>query len=324
MRSIGQLAAALALALAIPAGATSSFAQTWPQRTVRLIVPLPPGNGMDISARLFAERLSGKWRQSVVVENLPGSDGIIAAREFVNRRDNHTLLYSFAGLITINPLLRGKLPYDPAHDLVPIAMTSDNVLAIAASASLNIASLADLEKLARTRVGKLNWASSPGIPYFAFAGFLKYAGLDMVYVSYRDFNPAFVDVGEGRIDIIVAGIGPMVPHSHSGKIRLLAVLNRERTPVAPDVPTVIEIGYPSLAFDGVTGFYGWRDIPDELKERIAADVRAVVADPTIAERLKPTGTVVRAGTAADFAAAIEEQRAKTAAIAEALGVKPEQ
>jgi len=278
---------------------------------------------MDISARLFTERLAGKWRQSVVVENVPGSDGILAVREFVNRRDNHTLLYSFAGLITINPLLHAKLPYDPTRDLVPIATTSDNALAIAASTSLNIESVAELEKLARTRSGKLNWAASPGIPYFAFAGFLKYAGLDMVYVSYRDFNPAFVDVGEGRIDIMVAGIAPMVPHSRSGKIRLLAVLNRERTPVAPEVPTASEIGYPSLAFDGVTGFYGWRDIPDELKDRIAADVRAVAADPTIAERLKPTGTVVRAGTPADFAAAIEEQRAKMIAVAEALGIKPQ-
>src|SRR5437773_1997524 len=248
MRSIGRLVATLALALAIPAGATSCFAQTWPQRTVRVIVPLPPGTGMDISARLFTERLAGKWRQSVVVENVPGSDGILAVREFVNRRDNHTLLYSFAGLITINPLLHAKLPYDPTRDLVPIATTSDNALAIAASTSLNIESVAELEKLARTRSGKLNWAASPGIPYFAFAGFLKYAGLDMVYVSYRDFNPAFVDVGEGRIDIMVAGIAPMVPHSRSGKIRLLAVLNRERTPVAPEVPTASEIGYPSLAF----------------------------------------------------------------------------
>jgi tripartite-type tricarboxylate transporter receptor subunit TctC len=323
MRSIGRIVATLALALAIPAGTTSCFAQTWPQRTVRVIVPLPPGTGMDISARLFTERLAGKWRQSVVVENIPGSDGILAAREFVNRSDNHTLLYSFAGLITINPLLHGKLPYDPTRDLVPIATTSDNALAIAASMGLNIESVAELEKLARTRSGKLNWAASPGIPYFAFAGFLKYAGLDMVYVSYRDFNPAFVDVGEGRLDIMVAGVAPMVPHSRSGKIRLLAVLNRERTPVAPEVPTASEIGYPSLAFDGVTGFYGWRKIPDELKDRIAADVRAVAADPTIAERLKPTGTVVRAGTPADFAAAIEEQRAKMVAVAEALGIKPQ-
>jgi tripartite-type tricarboxylate transporter receptor subunit TctC len=323
MRSMRRFVAPLALALAIAAGTASCFAQTWPQRTVRVIVPLPPGTGMDTSARLFTERLAGKWRQSVVVENIPGSDGILAAREFVNRHDNHTLLYSFAGLISLNPLLHSKLPYDPTRDLVPIATTSDNALAIAVSAGLSIDSVAELEKLARARPGKLNWAASPGIPYFAFAGFLKYAGLDMVYVSYRDFNPAFVDVGEGRIDIMVAGIAPMLPHSRSGKIKLLAVLNHERTPVVPEVPTVNEIGYSSLAFDGVTGFYGWRDIPNELRERIAADVRAVAADSAIAERLKPTGTLVRVGTPADFAVAIEEQRAKMIAVGEALGVQPE-
>src|SRR5437867_3056200 len=98
MRSIGHLARTLASALAVAAAAPSSFAQTWPQHTVRLVIPLPAGTGIDISARLFAERLSAKWAQPVVVENLPGSDGILAAREFVSRRDHHTLLYSFAGL----------------------------------------------------------------------------------------------------------------------------------------------------------------------------------------------------------------------------------
>src|ERR1700704_6806202 len=106
------------------------LAQNWPQRTVRVIVPLPPGTAIDVSARLIAENLSARWKQPVIVENVAGADGVLAAKEFVARRDDHTLLYSFAGLITINPLLYEKLPYDP-RDVAPIAPTSDNFLGIA-------------------------------------------------------------------------------------------------------------------------------------------------------------------------------------------------
>ena len=135
-----------------------SLAQSWPQRTVRVILPNPPGVAIDVITRLFAERLSARWGQPVIVENLPGADGVIAVIEFIRKRDNHTLLYSFAGPITINPLLHDKLPYDPVHDLVPIASTSDNFLAIAVSGSLKVSSLAELES-SRARAP----ASSPGL-----------------------------------------------------------------------------------------------------------------------------------------------------------------
>jgi tripartite-type tricarboxylate transporter receptor subunit TctC len=299
------------------ATAASSFADTWPQRTVRIITPLPPGTAIDTSARIFAERLSARWGQPVVVENLPGADGILAAREFVGRRDNHTLLYSFAGLITINPLLHEKLPYDPERDLVPIASTSDNFLAIAASETLKVGSLAELAKLARSRNNKLTWAATPGLPYFAFAAFQKATGLDMVQASYRDFNPALVDLGEGRIDAVAAGVTPLVPHARAGKVRLLAVVNRERTSAAPEVPTAAEAGFPELTFDGVTGFFGWRDMPSALRERIAADVSHAASEPAVKSRLTNMGSAARAGTSAEFVAAIEEQRAKIAAIANA-------
>src|SRR5215475_10297800 len=148
-------------------------AQTWPQHTVRVIVPLPPCTPPDVSARLFTEHLSARWKQPVIVENIAGADGVLAAKEFAGRRDDHTLLYSFAGLITINPLLYEKLPYEPARDLAPIATTSDNFLVVAASAKLKIGSLGELVKLARSRSSKLNWAATAGIPYFAYSSFLK-------------------------------------------------------------------------------------------------------------------------------------------------------
>jgi tripartite-type tricarboxylate transporter receptor subunit TctC len=323
MHTVTQLGRAVGLGLCILGiVAQPSLAQTWPQRTVRVIVPLPPGVGLDVIARLFAERLSSRWKQPIIVENLPGADGIIAARDFVAKRDDHTLLYSFAGLISINPLLHEKLPYDPSRDLVPIASTSENALAIAVSATLGVSSLAELAQLARSRPGKLTWAATPGVPYFAFAAFQKKSGGEMVQASYRDFNQALVDLGEARIDAVAAGVTPLLPHVQAKKVKLLAFVNRERAPVAPDVPTADEAGYAGLPLSGPTGFFGWRDMPTELRERIAADIREVASDPIIADRLAKIGSVVRSGTPAQFAAAIEEQRASIAAVAKLIGTTP--
>lgn len=277
MRSLRHLVCALACSAGAALAATPSFAQTWPQRTVRVLLPNPAGVGVDLVARLFAERLGARWGQPVIVENMPGADGIIAVKEFVNRRDDHTLLYSFAGPITINPLLHEKLPYDPERDLVPIASTSDNFLAIAASSSLKVGSLAELAQVARSRPGKLTWAATPGLPYYAFAAFQKTVGGGMVQASYRDFNQAIVDLGEGRIDAVAAGVPPLLSLARAGKINLLAFINRQRAPVAPDVPTVAEVGYSELTFSAVTGFFGWRDMPVKLRERISADVRDIAA-----------------------------------------------
>ncbi len=318
LSSIIVLSAAAALAQTSP----QSSAQPWPQRPVRVIVPNPAGVAMDVSLRLFAEPLAARWGQPVVVENLPGADGIVAAREFIGRRDNDTLLYSFPGLITINPLLYEKLPYDPARDFAPIASASDNFIAIAVPAAAKINSLKELEALARARPGKLTWAATPGLPYYALASFQKTSGLDMVEASYRDFNPAIVDLGEGRIDLLASGVAPLLPQARAGKIKLIAFINRERSPAAPEVPTVAEAGYPQLTFSAVTGFFGWRDMPDALRERIAADIRAVTAESAIKERLAKVGAIAQSGTPAEFAAAIEEQRAKVAAIAKAMGTKP--
>jgi tripartite-type tricarboxylate transporter receptor subunit TctC len=149
MRSLWPLVRIGALGLSVVVlSAAPSFAEPWPQRAVRVIVPNPPGTGLDVIARLFTERLSARWRQPVIVENLPGADGIVAAREFAGKRDNHTLLYTGGAPISINPLLHEKLPYDPDRDLVPIAATSENAVVIAVSATLGVGSLAELAQLA--------------------------------------------------------------------------------------------------------------------------------------------------------------------------------
>ena len=143
------LFAACLLLLSLAGSATAAAqGSSWPQKTVRLIVPLPPGSGMDLSARLAAERLAERWGQPVVVENRQGADGIVAVTAFLSSRDDHTFLFSFAGIVTFNHLLHERLPYDP-KELVPIAPVIDNFLGVAASATLKVGTLAELVNAAK-------------------------------------------------------------------------------------------------------------------------------------------------------------------------------
>lgn len=303
------LAAVVAIAfLAGTAAPSLAQAQSWPQRTVRFIVPLPPGSGMDLSARVIAERLSPKWGQPIVVENRQGADGIPAVTSFLSARDdNHTFLFSFGGIVTFNHLLHAKLPYDP-KELVPLTPVIDNFLGVSVTAQLKVNTLADLVKAAKAQPGKLNYAATPGLPVYVLQALQRYAGIEMANVPYRDFAPAYQDLNQGRLHVIGTGVPTQVAHHRAGTAKLLFVTNSERSPQVPDVPTAREAGYPDLTFEGVSGVYGWRDIPAEISARVVADVGAIVADPDFRARVVKVGTVPRPGTREQFAAAIDGQR----------------
>jgi tripartite-type tricarboxylate transporter receptor subunit TctC len=313
---------AMAGSLALLATPAYAMAQSWPTHTVRMITPLGPGSGMDVAARLFAEKLSAKWGQPVVVENRQGADGILAVQSFLTDRDNHSLIFGFAGLISINPLIHDKLPYDPERDIVPVASAIDSTLALTASATLNVSTLAEFVAAAKTQPGKINWAATTGLPLYVVATLQKAAGIDIAQISYRDFGPAFQDFATGRVHLLATGITLLLPQVAAGRGKFLMVTNSQRSPLAPDVPTPKEAGFPELSFNGTNGIYGWRDMPQSLKDRIARDVRDIANDQAVAERLKPTGATMRPGDGAAFAAAIEEQRVKVAAVAQAIAAKP--
>ncbi|WGR69803.1 MULTISPECIES: tripartite tricarboxylate transporter substrate binding protein [unclassified Bradyrhizobium] len=303
---------------AIFSWSSAVIAADWPHRTVRLILPVPAGAAADFTARLFAERLSQRWGQPVIVENRPGADGIVGVSAFLGTDDDHTLLYAISAVFTVHPITQQKLPYDPVRDLVPISPTSDVVLAIAASEKSSIRSLDDLVRTARAQPGKLNWAASPGLPPFIAGGFFKRSKLDLAFVSYRDIGPALQDLGEGRIDVFVHALGVIMSQVQSGRARLLAVASDVRVPIAPDVPTVTEAGFPELRMDGVVGFYGKRGMPDTLRDRIASDVRAVASDPGVGERLAAVGQTARPGTAAEFAGLLDQYRRRLADLAKTI------
>ena len=312
----------MALTIAFAAGmtllATPSLAESWPQRPVRLIVPVGVGTAADISARLYAERLSVRWKQPVVVENRPGADGLTGAAAFAAMHDDHVLLFSFAAPISVFPVLQETLPY-AVGDFVPISMTSNVFVAVAVNASMKVNSLDDLVALARAQPGSLNYNASAGALPYVFAGFLKKAGLDMVSVFYQQLNLAYEDLAEGRLQVMLAAITGVRPLVQAGKVRVLAVVNKIRAPIVPETPTVAEAGYPDLSIESMVGLFGPRDMPPELRDRIAADVHAAAAEPELSKRLITVGQIAHSSTPAEFASAIAQQRDQMSSIVKLVG-----
>jgi tripartite-type tricarboxylate transporter receptor subunit TctC len=304
---------------------TSAPAQIYPTRTVRFIVPFGAASGTDITARLFADRLAARWGKPVLVENRPGGDGLVAIAAFVGANDDHTLLFAPVGTFTVHPYEHEKLPYDVERDLLPIASVSTIILAVSASASLKVETLGELVALARAQPGKLNAAAANGNADFLLFGFLKSTGLQLAKVPYRDILQAPNDLAEGRIQVLMTSFAVVQPQMQTGKVKVLAVTSRKRAPTAPEVPTVKEAGYPALELESLVGLFGPRGMPGELRERIAVVLGEVAAaDPVIAARLAVTGQIVNVRGPAEFAVAIEQQRAKLAEIAKILGIKSAQ
>jgi tripartite-type tricarboxylate transporter receptor subunit TctC len=319
MRKFRTSVLAAGFLIGFSATAATLAADSWPERTVRIIVPFGSGSGPDVAARVYAEQLATRWQRPAIVEDRTGAEGLIGAAAFASMRDDHALLFSPAAPISVFPYTQEKVAYDPVRDFVPISSATDTFGSISVPASLKVGSLAELVALARAQPGKLNWTSGGGAFPTLLAGFAKSAGLDAVQVSYREQNLALQDLAEGRVQIVGTTLTALLPFARAGKIRLLAVTNKKRAPIAPEVPTATEAGYPELEFEGLVGFFGWRDMPAALRDRISADIRAAAADPILVERFSRAGQIARGSTSAEFAGAIEEQRAKIQAIVRLLG-----
>jgi tripartite-type tricarboxylate transporter receptor subunit TctC len=296
-------------------------AQNWPTRVVRFIVPFGPGAGADIGARLFAGKLQVKWRQPVVIENKPGSDGIVAIQAFLGANDDHVLMFGPSGGFVVHPFMYTKLPYNRA-DLIPIARVSNTILAVAVKKDAPYNNIKEFTEAARAAPGTFNSGLVQGITELTFWGYQHHEKLQITQVPYRDVNLAPVELGEGRIQVVMSALAVVQPQWRAGRIKLIAVTTKNRVKAAPEVPTAREQGYPSLEIEGMAGLFGIRSMSEQLKEKIAADVREVTADGSISERLETTGQIVNLGGPKEFASSIAEQSANVAAVVKAIDFKP--
>jgi tripartite-type tricarboxylate transporter receptor subunit TctC len=296
----------------------------YPTKTVRFILPFGPASATDITARLFADRLSQRWSKPVVVENRPGGDGLVSLNAFVDTHDDHVLWFGPAGVFNVLPYGHDKLPFDVKRDLVPIVSISQVVLALSMPSTMNINSVDEMVKLIRAQPGKLNGAAAQGLSDFLLFGFARQKGLDIARVPYRDIMQAPNDLVESRIQVLSTSYAVVQPLAKAGRIKVLAVTSRQRAPSAPEVPTAIEAGYPDLTFESIGGVFGPRDMPDTVRDGIAAEFRKIAEDPIIAKRLGDTGQIMSVLGPSEFAAGVAEQRDKIATLAKVLGVKAAQ
>jgi tripartite-type tricarboxylate transporter receptor subunit TctC len=317
MNRIARLAACIILSFA----ALPSLAQSWPDRPVKLILPLGPGSGADIGARLFADRLAARWSQPVVVENRPGGDGVIAINAVLSAKDDHTLFWGPTSSLVGHPYTLEKMTYDP-KDLEPVARVTETVVTLAVPASSGANSLKDVVDQARKQPGKTNWTTVVSVTDIILEAFFKKAGIEAVRVPYKNPTGAVTDLIEGRLHLYSSAYAIVRPHAQSGKVRLLAVQNKARVP-GVDVPTVSELGFPDLTFDGLVGVMAARGskLPNAARDRIAADIKAVASEPAVAERLAATAQINSPGNAKEFAASMEEQVRNMDAVAKVVGMK---
>ena len=291
---------------------------------VKLIVTFPPGSANDAAARIFADALGKKWGKAVVVEDRPGAEGTIGVGSFIAGQDDHTLLYTVAGSVTVAPLLVDPLPYDVNQDLVPIAATTATALTPRGQHQLSVNSIPELIAALRANPEKYAWTSGPTLPRYVFSVFLKQHDLKMNFVSYRDASQPQADLGEGRIQALLTSLTASSSPVHAGKARFLAVANPGRAAALPDIKTVRELGYPELEIDGLAGIFGGKAFSEALRNRISADVAAICRDADVRRKLEAGGHNVLTGTTEELKQGIEKQRAAMNAITKVIDIRNSQ
>ncbi|BEP39276.1 tripartite tricarboxylate transporter substrate binding protein (plasmid) [Variovorax sp. V59] len=308
---------AVPLALALCAIQTPGFAQTFPSRPVTLVVPFPPGGGTDTGGRVIAEQLGRRWGQPVIVENKGGAAGQIGA-DFVakSRPDGYTLLLGNIGTQAINPLLYSKLPYDADKAFAPVSLVAELPLAMMVNPAVPAKTAADFVALARSRPGQMSYSSSGagGAPHLAAEMFKDQTGAFIVHVPYRGGGPAIADLLAGHVQLSFMTVLEASGHIKAGKLRALAVTGDKRVPAFPDVPTLAESVAPGFNAISWIGLLAPAGTPPELVEKIAADLRAVLADESVKARFVGLGGVPRATSPQEFARLIDDDKRRYAQI----------
>ena len=279
---------------AIVLGLTCSVAsaQNYPAKPIRLIVPYPPGGPTDLVGRSVGQKLTEAWGQQVVVENRAGAASAVGT-EAASRApaDGYTLLLGTSAGFCINPALGGKLPYDAERDFAPISLLVINPQILVVHPSLPAHSVKELIALAKSRPGQINYASvGNGSPQHLGMEMLKsMAGIDMVHVPYKGTAPAVTDILAGHVSLMFNSMPSVLPQVFSGKLRGLAVGSANRSPAAPDIPTVAEAGVPGFEYVTWYGLYAPAGTPREIVSRLHGQIVKMLADPDLARRFASQG-----------------------------------
>ena len=300
-----------------------AWAQSYPSRQVRLVVPFPPGGTSDILARTIGARLSAPLGQPVVVENRPGAGGNIAADHVAKSApDGYTLIMGTSSL-AISQSLYKKLTYSLVDDFAPVTQAVNYTNLLVVHPSAGVKNVEELLKAARTKPGSLSYGT-PGNgtpPHMTGELFKSYTGVNIVHIPYKGGAPAIADLIAGQIPMMFDNVPPLLPHVRSGRIQALAVTSLKRIPVLPEVPTLHELGLKDFDAVGWNGILAPAGTPREIISRLHTEVVRVLRAPDVRDQLTSQGADIVGNSPEEFAAWIKTEVRKWAEVVKVSGAK---
>jgi len=281
----------IAITLAAGCTAGSAMAAGFPERPVRMVAASAAGGGTDIIARLLAHKLTDVWGQQVIVDNRPGGGGVIATDITAKAvPDGYTLLLQSVG-ISYAPALYKKLPFDVQRDITAVTIVGTQPFVLAVHPSMPAKSVTELVQLAKSKPGDIRFASGgvSGASHLGSELFRVTAGVNMVHIPYKGTGPGTTALLTGEVQMAIAGVGTLLPHAKSGKVRALAVTGAKRSPAAPELPTVAENGLPGYAFDVWYGVFTSSKTPRATLQKINTDSNTALREAETAKRFAAAG-----------------------------------
>jgi tripartite-type tricarboxylate transporter receptor subunit TctC len=303
---------------------TECFAQAFPSRPVRLIIPFPPGGAVEFYARAVQPHVQEMLGQPVVIENRAGAGGMIGVDLVAKSApDGHTLAVGNIAALAMNVGVYSRMPYDPLRDLTPVMRTVAVNYALVVHPSLPARSVRELVEFSKKNPGKLAYGSagSGSAPHLATESFKQIAGLDMIHVPFKGGGPMVTDLLGGQIQLVIADQANLMPHVKAGRLRALAVSTLERSTVYPELPTIAESGYPSFEARAWQGIVGPANLPPAISARIHEVFSRAMAIPEVRERLIGGGLDPIVTSPQEFAAFIRAEIERWSKVAKAVGAR---
>lgn len=325
-RNFVKSALTVALTVATTLACSSAFAQAWPAKTVRIVVPFSAGGTTDVVARLLAQRLQEAWGQTVIVENKVGAAGNIGATDVAKSpNDGLSLLMASGSILTVNPHIYAKMPFDAMNDLVPITNVASGPMVVVVGPNVAAKNVTEFIAMAKAKPGVLNFGSSGVGSQVHMAGenFVYSAGIDLKHVPYKGESQALIDVAGGSVEMMAGNLAAMLPFIKSGKIRALGVTSAERSPAAPDIPTVAESGLPGFVNVGWFGLFAPAGTSKEMVDKIQRDSAKALRTDDMKQRLLAVGMVPVANAPTQFAEAIRAESANWAKVVRERKIQPQ-
>ncbi len=298
----------------------------YPSKTIRLIVPFPPGGGNDILGRLIASKLAERVNESVIVDNRGGANGIIGTELAVRALpDGYTLLMGSVSTISINPVFNPKLPFNTVKDLAPISLIAATPSMLVINPSVPARSVKELIVLAKGRPGQLTFASAGNGSSHHLGGelFKMMAKVDLIHVPYKGTGPAITDLAAGHVAMIISNIPSVLPMVKAQKLRALAVTSLKRSSIVPDLPTVAESGLPGYEVEIWYGVLAPAGIPKPIVARLNAEMKSVLEMRDLKEKLASQGADALSSTPEEFAERIKADMAKWSNVVKVSGARPD-